>query len=350
MTGALRLATLLLALLALRPSPAGAQGRDPLAGAIAAYRALDLDVSAARLRELLAPDAPSPLATSDSLRALMYLGATEHYRGRRAEALDAFRVIVARDPRYRPDALTFPPEVAAVFAEARRTVAAVLVAAPDAIELGGPGETIPFRLTVTGPHEVRAMMRDPQGIPLRLLWQGAIADTLTVAWDARDARGRALGDGTYALEVTSRDAGGAVVRAVELPVLVERIGQDTLPTPRLEPSALRPEARRERRPLRVIGYGLLAAGAAVALPNAIEDRSAGRSTAAVVGVALGAAAIAEFLGGGRRVPVPENVAWNQRVREEHAREVARAAEENARRAAGVALRLRTGVPVSVSPR
>lgn len=331
-----------LLLLAVMPRATPAQERDPLERALAAYRGLDFDVAAERLRALLAPGAATPLSARDSLRALMHLGATEQFRDRRAAAAEAYTALLLAEPRYRPDALIFPPEVSALFDDVRRTVRAVSVVSPDSASIITTTDRLTMRLVVAGPHDVRALMLDPRGAPLRLLHEGTIADSVDIGWNARDAVGRLLEGGAYALLVTSHGDDGTVLRSVELPLLVERIAPDTLPTPVLDSSALRPETRAGRRSWRPVMVGMLAAGAAAALPAAVGSERDGLSLRYAVSAALGIAGVAGFLDGARPVPVAENVTWNRALRGRYGAEIERTREENARRRAEIRLRIATG--------
>lgn len=319
-----------------------AQGRDPLERALAAYRGLEFDTAADRLRALLAPGAATPLSARDSARALMYLGATEQFRDRRAAAAEAYSALLLADPRYRPDDLIFPPEVSALFDEVRRTVRAATVVAPDSASIVTLDDRLTMRLVVAGPHDVRAMMLDPRGVPLRLLHEGTVEDSVDIAWNGRDAVGRLLEGGAYALLVTSRASDGAVLRSVELPLLVERLARDTLRTPPFDSSALRAETRAGAKSWRPVAVGLLAAGAAVALPSVVGSERNGLPMRYAVSAALGVVGIAGFVNGSRPVPVADNIEWNRGLRERHREDVERTREENSRRRQEVRLRIVTG--------
>jgi hypothetical protein len=84
------------------------------------YRNLEFDAAARLLRRVLV----SPLATEldDSTRAvaLTYLGAAEHYRGRRDSAIAVFQRLVVLAPSHRPDTLIFPPEITRLYDEVHK--------------------------------------------------------------------------------------------------------------------------------------------------------------------------------------------------------------------------------------
>src|SRR2546422_11115323 len=83
--------------------------RELLGQGVKAYQALEYDAAAALLEESLGRDSAAGLADSLRARALTYLGATELFRGQRDSAAATFRHLVLLNPRYRPDALIFPP-------------------------------------------------------------------------------------------------------------------------------------------------------------------------------------------------------------------------------------------------
>ena len=109
-----------------------AQAADELlAQGVRAYQGLEYDAAAGLLRRSLGLTGERPLVDSGRVRAYMYLGATEIFRGRRDSALTAFRRLVLLDPRYRTDQLVFPPEVTNTFDAVRRAVPAVTASAAD---------------------------------------------------------------------------------------------------------------------------------------------------------------------------------------------------------------------------
>lgn len=323
--------------------PAAGQQADPLAGALAAYRELDFDGAASRFRSLLAPDAPR-LPDADRRRALMYLGATETFRERRAEALAAFGLLIVADPRYRPDELEFPPEVTALFQEARLGVRAVAVVLPDSAEIAGPADRLPVRLYASSLHDVRLVVLDPDGAPLRLLHEGPVGDSLEVLWNGRDTGGRLHATGAYLLRATSRNATGVSVRTVEIPLTLVRITRDTLAAPSPPTAQMRPETRAPQGGARPLLVAIGAAAAVVALPSVAGSGVDAMPTRFVVSAAVGAAGIGGFLARSRPVPIPENVAFNRRLMQQHEQELERVREENAQRLAATRLRIRAGAP------
>jgi len=95
---------------------------EVLSGAIRAYRDLEFDAAARMLRRVLTPPLAIELDDSGRARALTYLGAAEHYRGRQDSAIAVFRRLVALAPDQRPDTLIFPPEITRLYEGVRSSV------------------------------------------------------------------------------------------------------------------------------------------------------------------------------------------------------------------------------------
>lgn len=348
--------TLLMVALLLGPARVGAQSggqaavqtEDPLARALTAYRNLEYDDAAARLRAALAPNAPAGLSEADRKRALMHLGATELFRDKRAAAIEAFRTLMLTDPRYRPDELIFPPEVSALFQETRFGVRAVAVLVPPEAEIRSTADRLPIRIYASSLHEVRARITSATGSPERTLHEGAIGDSLELLWNGRDGLGRLREPGRYLLRVTSRAPDGKDEREVEIGLDVERILIDTLPAPApLMPSALRPETEVRATGIRPLVYGLLGAAMVVALPATIGGGDQGSSARFGVAGALGVAGIIGMTTSSRPRPIAMNIEWNRQQRDAWSREAERVRAENETRRAGTWLRIRAGRAVTV---
>ena len=103
-------------------------------GAVRAYRDLEFDAAARLLRSVLTPPLAIGLDDAERARALTYLGAAEHYRGRQDSAIAVFRRLVALAPRHRPDTLIFPPEITRLYDAVRSSAGVpprIAVKAPD---------------------------------------------------------------------------------------------------------------------------------------------------------------------------------------------------------------------------
>lgn len=331
--------------LLLAPAAASAQAvADPLARPLSSYRDLDYDAAATALRAALTADGSAKLGDADRVRALMYLGATEVFRGRKDAALDAFRTILLQDARYRPDNLVFPPDVSIAFTEARASVHAVAVVVPRITEIQATTDRLPVRLVATTPHDVRAVILDALGGPVRVLHEGPMGDSLDVPWNGRDGLGRLREPGRYRLRVTSRSGTGRDEREVELPLLITRIAEDTLATPPA-PSGLRAETGPPSGGTRYLATGLAAAAVTAALPSVAGAGSEGGGLRFGVVAAFSAAGIYGLLKAREPRPIPENVDYNRRLRDAWAREVQRVQDENAARRIGGRLRIEAGAAV-----
>jgi len=90
--------------------------------AIRAYQDLDFDAAARLLRRVLTPPLAMELSDAERARALSYLGAAEHYRGRPDSAIAVFRRLAVLAPRDQHDTLIFPPEVTRLYDAVRSTM------------------------------------------------------------------------------------------------------------------------------------------------------------------------------------------------------------------------------------
>ncbi len=337
-------ALLLGAMLLMTPlaGPLAAQQADPLASALAASRDLDFDAAASRLRAALAATGANRLSDADRARALMHLGATELFRERRTAAADAFRTLLAFNPRYRPDEIVFPPEVSALFHEVRIGVRAVAVSIPPDAALSDPGDRLVIRVYSASLHQIRATVRTQNGMVVSELHDGAIGDSLDLLWDARQGDGRRRADGTYLLRVMSRAPDGRGEREVEVPLTLAWDAVDTLPLP-AEPT-LRPESTTPTGRMRPLAVGLGVAAIAAVLPNLVGGGPDASSMRFGVAGTIGIAGIVGMASASRPRPLAENIAWNRAERERWQREVDRVRQENDSRAATVTLRVRAGRP------
>lgn len=339
--------TLLLALVT--PLAAQAQGNaprpDPLARPMAAYNDLDFDASAAGFRSVLALEGTARLAPADRRRALMYLGASEVFRSRRDAAVEAFRQIIIEDPRYRPDQLVFPPEVSTAFTAARAGIRATAVSLPQEMRIESAEDRLPVQVYLVSPHNIRVAITDGFGGAVRVLHDGDARDSLDLMWNGRDGLGRLREPGQYLLRVTSRNPEGRDEREVEVPLVIERVGRDTLPIPEpLPASSFRPEAAAASSGTRFVVTGLTAAGLVAALPAVVGADTDGLSLRFGVAAGLGIAGILGMQRASAPRPIPENVEWNRRQRDAWALDVARIRAENETRRTIIGLRIQSGTP------
>jgi hypothetical protein len=324
-------------------STLGAQGTATAAleRAIEAYRNLDYDAAAAQLEALVADrtdGGPPRLSEGARVRALMYLGATEYFRERRPAAAASFTRLLLLDPGYRPDQLIFPPEVSSHFDEVRRGVRAVGVIVADSVEIRAAADGLPLRLHASTPHDVRVMVVDARGSPVRLLHDGEMGDSIDLRWSGRDGSGRLHASGAYSIEVVSRAAGGSAPRTVLVPLRLDRLVPDTVVPP---PATFvrRPETRRGERKVRPAIVGVVGAVLVAALPSVIGEDSDGMPVRFAVAGALAIGGASGLLASIRPQPIPANVEWNRQQTEAWQREVARAQAENTARRQAERLRI-----------
>lgn len=337
------LGTLVLAALLGFPSVGVAQRPDPLARSLAAYRDLDYDGAATALRAAIAATGAAGLADADRTRALMYLGATETFRGRRDAAIEAFRALLTMDVRYRPDELVFPPEVSTLFQETRIGLRAASVVVPAETEIRSTADRFPVRVYAASLHDIRVSIIDASGGPVRVLHDGAIGDSLELLWNGRDGLGRLRDAGPYRLLVTSRAPTGREERELIVPLTITRVDEDTLAMPApLPESAFRTETAPATGGARYLATGLVGALAAVALPSVAGSGSDGGSLRFGVSAALGVAGILGFTRARQPRPIPENIEWNRRQRATWQQETDRVQRENALRRAATRLRIVAG--------
>lgn len=323
---------------------------DPLATALASFNDLDYDVAATGLRAALALSGAQRLADADRARALMYLGATENFRGIRPSAIDAFQSLLILDARYRPSEVIFPPEVIALFQEARIGVRATSAEIASTSELAIPTDRLPIKIFASSLHDIRVRLTTALGEPERILYDGVIGDSLLVSWDGLDASGAVGRPGRYLLRIASRSTEGKTERELQIPLEVERLPIDTLPWPdSLSAQQLRPETVVRATGTRQVIAGLAGAAAVVVLPSLIgaTDASslrygvaAGISVAGLVGLATAT----------RPQPAPENIAYNNTLRAEWSQEFECIKAENVTRLATIRLRVSTNRAVTVESR
>jgi hypothetical protein len=334
----------LLALVAGWGRPGRAQTpAEQLARGVRSYQSLDFERAATALRAALARTGPGALSDSDRFRGLVYLGATELYRSRRDSAAAAFGQLLLLDPRYRVDQLLFPPEVTGLFQQVRLTTRAAAVAAPPLTQLRNPGDRLVLWVYTTSTSPVDVSVLRANGVPLRSLYRGDIADSLPIAWDGRAADGTLADSGHYLVRVDARGPDGKVVRSVGLTLDVARVLRDTLPLPApLADSLLQPEFRAGGRGYRALITGLAAATAVVVLPPVVASQAGGMHERYVLAWALGTAGLFGLQFQRRPQPIPENIASNQALRLAWQRRADSVLAENAARRRNIGLDIHAG--------
>jgi len=337
----------LLASLGVTTLAAAQSGTDLMRQGVRAYQDLDLDVAAGLIRRAIAFEGPAALARSERATAFMYLTTVELLRSRPDSARAAARRLVLVDPRYRPNALTFPPQAITLFTGVRRATPAVTARAAADTQFRPGGEAFAMRLYASAFHGVRAAITREDGRALRALYVGPIGDSLDLRWDGLDSAGSTVARGRYALTVISTDTAGHVVRQLRLPLEVAPVARDTQALP--PPPPLKPERTPTGPALRALAPGVLAGVGVIVLPSLVaggEDHARGRL---VVGGAVTVAGIAAFFSRHPARAIPANVAANRQLRDRWTEERARVVADNARRRGELRLGVKSGDPVIITP-
>ncbi|HEV2751711.1 MAG TPA: hypothetical protein VGV12_14410 [Gemmatimonadales bacterium] len=333
-----------------RPRAAVAQtARDLVSQGVRAYRALEYDAAVALLKRSLTEGAVGTLSTAERAQALTYLGATELFRGRRDSAALAFGNVVVLDPRYQPDELIFPPQVTNLFQEVRQATKTVALTVPPVTELRAKGDRFTARVFTSSLADVAVTLARDDGTPVRELYTGPVADSLSVTWDGFSAGGTPVATGRYVLRVAPRTEGAAGPPARQVPLDIEQRALDTLPWP---PAPTSPAFLPERTPagpaVRSLAAGVVAAAAAIALPSLVARGSRGSDARFAVGAAIGAAGVVGFIAQRPR-PLAANVRANAPQRDAWTRRLEAVKDSNATRRATVRLVIRAG-PLATAER
>src|SRR2546422_3213453 len=322
---------------------------DLLAGGVRAYQALEYEAAAALLERSLRRVAAAGLADSMRARALTYLAARELFRGQRDSAIAAFRQLVLLNPRYRPDELIFPPQVTNLFQEVRRATRAIAVAVPPVTELRARLERFTAGVLASSLADVTVTLAREDGTPVRTLYEGPVADTLTVKWAGLRAAGAPADNGRYVLRVTPRTstADGPRARKVVLEVKQERPDTVAWPPPLTTPPLL-PERTSTGPAFRSLAAGLVAGAAVVALPSLMAQGKDATGARFAVGAAVGVSGLVGFFARRPR-PLEANVRANASQRDAWKRKLDLVKAENAARLRTMRLVVRAG-PETIAER
>lgn len=321
---------------------------------VRAYSVREYDGGAWLLRRALAVEGPNALGTIDAARALMYLTATEVARNQRDSALAAARRLIVLDPRYRPDAQTFPPQVIAVYQEARRSAPSVSIRAFGDTAIRPGSDAFVVRLGATTAPEVTATVTGADGRVVRTLFNGTIRDSVDLRWNGLDGSGNAPPDGRYAIVVTPRRSSGTTGGAggswtLRLPLELARPAVDTTPLPAAPPDSLfRPERGDTKGAMRALVPGIVAGVAIVVLPKVVASGEQASNARLIVGGTVTIAGIAAFLAHHPGQRLPGNEQYNRNLREQYKRNAAEIARRNADRVRQGKMIIRPGAPSLVT--
>jgi len=316
-------------------SLAAQSGPELLNDGRTAYAALEMEAATRLLRLALQAD----LSVNDQLSAHAYLGAAEYYGNRQDSSRAAFRRLVLLDPRYRMDAVVFPPEVVGAFDAVRRTTPAVAVEVPGRVTFEPGRGGLTARVYPSAPHVVRVRVEASNGGVLRTLHDARVTGTLVITWDGAGGNGARLASGLYVLSFTSINDETQAQRILDVPVRLEQsaVGAQSLPP---EPDLL-PEKNPSGPALLRLGAGLGAAALSWIITPAITDNDVPR---VALTVAFSAAGIIGFFEKKPGKPLPDNIAANELAVAEWRAEVARIEAANQQRRPGQRIVLETGRP------
>jgi len=322
---------------------------DLLQQGVRAYQKLEYDAAVALLRESLLRQEPAALADSQRARALSYLAATELFQQQRDSAAAAFRILVRLDPRYRPDELIFPPQVTNLYEEVRRSTKVLNVQVPPVTELHARLEWFTARVVTTSVQSVTATLARVDGTPVRMLYDGPVADSLSLKWDGLTEGGTLPEEGRYVLHVAPRPATQDGPRPLQVTLDITQVTADTLPwpPPPAGPGVL-PERTSATPALGSLAAGAIAAGAVVALPSLFGRSGEATGARFAVAATVSVAGLVGFFAHQPR-PIEANIRANAPARADWQRRVDQVKADNAKRRGSARLVIRAG-PVTFAER
>ncbi|MGH7520437.1 MAG: FlgD immunoglobulin-like domain containing protein [Gemmatimonadales bacterium] len=317
---------------------------------VRAYQVREYDGGAWLLRRALAVEGADALSNAGTARALLYLAATEVARNQRDSALAAAKRLILLDPRYRPDE-SFPPQVIAVYQEARRTAPSVSIRASGDTAIRPGSEVFVVRLGSSTAPEVSAAVTNAEGRVVRTLFTGTIRDSVDLRWNGLDASGNPPQPGRYAIVVSPRRGGAATggTWTLRLPLELARPTVDTTALPPAPPDSLfRPERGNTNGAMRALVPGVIAGAAIVVLPKLVATGERASNARLIVGGAVTIAGVAAFFSHHPGQRLPANVQYNRNLRESWQRNVAEISRRNADRQRQTKMIIRPGAPSLVT--
>ena len=336
----------------------------PLARAQAQTSTQLIETARARLEDVQ-PDSASALlvralgntssvSASDQLRGWTLLGIAELMRGHPSVARQAFRRALERDATLRIDSLAYlHSDLRQVFALEKDTFrvenrddAPLTVntrMALDTIIQPGRGR---YTIEVRPARRARVIASvvpagnesaDP-------LWADtAAANPVSVfTWNLRSGTG-IVTPGRYALHIVANEGPGHQPILVSRTFTVSRMAVDTMSSAELPTDSLLPEVTMVRRPSSLIAGLALGAGAVMMTSLvANKDLNSGHGDPGrfVVAGAVSIAGVIGFLHSRVERPLPENIAFNQSLRDRYQRQGEDLGAENRRRMMNAPVRIR----------
>jgi hypothetical protein len=343
-----RILIALTACVLLAPVAARAQsGTTLLEQGVRAYSVHEYDGGAWLLRRALGAEGAGALSPAEQARALAYLTAIEVARNQRDSALAAARRLIVLDPRYRLDEQTFPPQVAALYQEARRSAPGVSIRATGDTAIRPGTESFVVHLGASTAPEVTATVNDPDGRVVRTLYSGTVRDSVDLRWNGLDAAGKLSDAGRYTILVVPtarerRSAGGAGW-SLRLPIEVARTTVDTTPLPLAPPDSLfRPERGDVRGAVRALVPGVAVGAAIIILPKVVASGEHASGARVLVGGTVAIAGLAAFFSHHPGQQLAGNEQYNRSLRDNWRRNVAEIERRNADRVRQARMIIRPG--------
>ena len=350
----LRVSLSVATILLLRAPLARAQSASQmLEGARAQLEDVQPDTAAALLIRVL--DRRTSASAAEQLRGWTLLGIAEMMRGREVVARQAFRRALERDANLRVDSLAYlQSDVRQIFAaekEAYRIENTDDAPLTVAMRMSTDTTIVPFQ----GRYAIEVRPRRRARVTASLTPVGAESaeplwsDTTMASpvgiftWNLSTG-GAVIRPGRYALRVTAWDNSSRAPATSIRTLVISRLPVDTLVAPTMPDDSLLSETQRARPASGLLAGVALGAGA-VAITTLVGNKdlnSAGSAEPAryIVAGAISAAAILGFLTSKREKPVPENIAFNQDLRDRYERMQNEMTAENHRRMAAAPMRIR----------
>ncbi len=292
------------------------------------------------LRQLLSPPVNS-FPPSVRASALARLAEATWPLGERDSAQAELRELVLVDPFYSPPTGLFNPDLQAAYGRVRRGTAAIGIRAPRDTVVTPLRDSLRIDIAVGQPGEVRLLLRLSSPRPHDSLLTAMVVDSVahgSIPLSAPD--GSVLAPGIYTVEGAVAASGRGASDLLQLSV--ERMPVDTTAyEPQVPDAATRPETRKRGPSLRSTGEGI-GLGALVILLTATVNKSdvSGRSIPPAAWVIGGSVALANFAFKRPRVPIPENIRYNESRRAQWEADNGTIAAENARKLRLAPLRIR----------
>jgi hypothetical protein len=315
------------------------KGDPQLDGALAALDGADTERGAVLLRQWLSADAAGAPEGAQSL-ALARLAEVAWSLGLRDSARIYVRSLVQADAFFSVPLDLFNPELRADYLRVRRETPAIAIRAPRDTMLTPARDSVPIRIAVGRPGEVRLLLRLTRPRPRDSLLVALHVDSVGIARVSLTAPGgNPLAPGQYAIEAEL--AGSSPSALVEL--TVERMPTDTASHQAPIPvAALRQETRKGSPSLRTVGEGVGLGALAVLVSAAVNDAGlSGRAIPSGAWLIGGSVTIANIALKRPGIPIAENIAYNESLRRRWKEEESAITAANATRLGTAPLRIRS---------